>query len=92
MGSNAIALSIPLNHHEDFLVSNILQDLRGSGLVITSVEPISCATQIRLACGAVINVFTTGKVVVQGAVHKQYRQRVLQLLKQVLPVNTTWCL
>ena len=92
MGSNAIELSIPLNHHEDFLVSNILQDLHGSGLVITSAEPISCATQIRLACGAVINVFTTGKVVVQGSLDKRLRQRLLQLLQQVLPANTTWCL
>jgi hypothetical protein len=92
MGSNAIALSIPFNHHEEFSVSKILQNLHGSGLVITSAEPISCATQIRLACGAVINVFTTGTVVVQGSVDKRFRQRLLHLLQQVLPANTTWCL
>ena len=49
---------------------SIIKRLEEYELPIASVEPIAHATQIRLSCGAIVNVFDSGTIVVQGAVAK----------------------
>lgn len=57
---------------------------------IRSTGKIAYGQQIRLGCGAVINVFDKGTVLVQGKLHPQCREESLELLKQVLPPDTRW--
>lgn len=57
---------------------------------IDSVIKISYAQQIRLGCGAIINIYHNGTVLVQGKLHPQCREESLQLLNQVLPPDTRW--
>lgn len=70
----------------------IIKKLEEHELPIASVEPIAHATQIRLTCGAIVNVFDSGKVVVQGAVAKQAKLNTLQRLQKALPATTRCCL
>ncbi len=51
---------------------------------------IAYAVQLRAKCGALINVYDTSKVVVQGHIVAAVAEESLRLLKQVLPTTTRW--
>ena len=55
---------------------------------IDSVSKIDYGQQLRLGCGAVVNVYDKGTVLVQGKLHPQVREESLTLLKQMLPPDT----
>lgn len=65
-------------------VQSIITKLQEQGLQIASIRPIQCATQIRLICGGVISVYTSGKVVVQGSMPDYAK---LKQLEKVLPAH-----
>lgn len=63
----------------------------GSGLFIDKVNEIPYGQQLRLACGAVISVYDKGTVLVQGKFLAGSKAISLALLKQILPLETRWC-
>lgn len=71
---------------------NIMSKLHEYGFGITSAEPIAYGTQIRLTCGAIVNLYTTGKVVLQGKVTEQDKVTLLMQLEKALPAATICCL
>jgi hypothetical protein len=58
---------------------------------IHSVTKIDYGLQLRLGCGAVINVYDKGAVLVQGKLIPECREQSLTKLKQALPPDTRWC-
>jgi len=70
--------------------THINSNLLASGLPITSHSQIEHGHQIRLACGAIINVFDTGTVLVQGKLHPFRKTENLALLKRALPPEAKW--
>lgn len=60
------------------------------GFYVVSVRPISYGQQIRLGCGAIINVYDKGTVLVQGKLHPHGKEESLRLLRQALPVDARW--
>ena len=48
--------------------------------------------QIRLTCGAIVNLYTTGKVVLQGKTTEQDKLTLLMQLGKALPATTICCL
>ena len=67
---------------------NIISKLLEHGFRIASAEPIAYAMQIRLTCGAIVNIFTSGKVVVQGKATQQDKLTILMQLEKALPAAT----
>lgn len=63
----------------------------GSGLFIDKVNKIPYGQQLRLACGAVISVYDKGTVLVQGKFLTSSKAVSLAMLKQILPLETCWC-
>ena len=61
------------------------------GFYIDAIREIDYGQQIRLGCGAVINVYDKGTVLVQGRLHPDYKEESLKLLRQLLPPDTRWC-
>lgn len=57
---------------------------------IICIKEIEHGQQVRLVCGAVINIYNSGTVLVQGKLHEHYRERSSILLKHILPPNTRW--
>ena len=57
---------------------------------IHSVSKINYGQQIKLGCGAIINIYGKGTVLVQGKLIPECKEESLALLKQVLPSNTRW--
>lgn len=57
---------------------------------IKSVRQIAFPQQIKLGCGAVVTIFDTEKVVVQGKFLPSCRDESMALLKQALPPDTIW--
>ena len=47
--------------------------------------------QLRLGCGAVVNVYDKGTVLVQGKLIPECREESLVKLKAALPPETRWC-
>lgn len=70
--------------------NHIKSDLLAVGLSIASDSQIEHGHQIRLACGAIINVFATGTVLVQGKLHPFRKTENLALLKRALPPEAKW--
>lgn len=60
------------------------------GLYVESVLNIGYGQQIRLGCGAIINVYDKGTVLVQGKLHPHGKEESLRLLRQALPVDARW--
>lgn len=73
-------------------VSSIISNLQEHGFCIASAESIAHATQLRLTCGAIVNVFTSGKVVLQGALAQHEKLSILTQLEKALPAATICCL
>jgi len=73
-------------------IATLASKLRALEFDILDIKKIANGQQIRLACGAVISVFDTGTVLVQGKLHEYYRERASILLKHILPPTTRWCI
>ena len=73
-------------------IATLASKLHAFDLEITYIKKIDYGQQIRLACGAVINVYDKGTVLLQGKLHEQYHERSMILLKHILPPNTRWCI
>lgn len=69
---------------------HIKSNLLTYGLAIKSDQVIEHGHQIRLDCGAIINVYDKGAVLVQGKLHPFRKTENLALLKQALPPETKW--
>ncbi len=69
-------------------INRLASHLQNSGLEITSVHTIEYGCQIRLECGAIINVYKTGKVLVQGKLDPRGKAQRVHLLQQLLPTGT----
>jgi hypothetical protein len=65
--------------------------LRQLDIQIASVGKIEHGWQHRLGCGAVINVYDKGTVLVQGKLRPDCREESLAMLKLALPPETRWC-
>lgn len=72
--------------------ATLLSKLHALDFDILYIKTIPYGQQVRLACGAVINVFDTGTVTVQGKTHAYYRERAWVLLRHILPLTTRWCI
>lgn len=70
--------------------AHISSNLLAYGLAIKSDQVIEHGHQIRLVCGAVINVYDKGTVLIQGKLHPFLKTENLTLLKQALPPDTKW--
>jgi len=81
---------VPFLPQREVSVFSIATKLQEQAFSITTVDEIAYGTQIRLACGAIINVFDNGTVFVQGKMDKHTRTRTMELLKKALPENTRW--
>jgi hypothetical protein len=81
---------VNLPEYNMHLTNRLVNELEANGLEIISVIEIDYGHQIRLECGAIINVYTTGKVVVQGKLHPYVQPNLVALLQQILPSHTTF--
>lgn len=70
-------------------IESKLQDL---DFFVREVRDINGGKQIRLGCGAILNVYNKGTVLVQGKLIPAVREESLSLLKMVLPPQTRWCI
>lgn len=59
-------------------------------LDVESVREIDHGQQYRLSCGLVMNIYSTGTIMVQGRLPPGIRDSVLSALKIRLPANTRW--
>jgi len=75
----------PMN--ADQIESKLLE----SDFYIDSVKKIDYGQQLRLGCGAIVNVYDKGTVLVQGKLIPQCREESLAKLRQALPPDTRWC-
>ena len=76
------------------MLAKIIQDgLRKHGFIIIDTKPIQHGTQIRLVEGAIINVYKSPKVLVQGKSIFESPAQLRSRLEYVLPVRiTVWTL
>jgi len=72
------------------LINRLIANLERNGLEVTSARPIEHAIQIRLDCGVIINVYKTGKVLVQGKLDPRGKAHRVYLLQKLLPAGTTF--
>lgn len=72
------------------LAIQIQAKLQELDFFIRSVKPIDYGVQIRLGCGAYVNVYDKGTVMVQGRLIESCRDESLEFLKRALPANTKW--
>jgi hypothetical protein len=75
---------------EPALAMQIQQRLRELDFALDPPRRNAHGTQIRPRCGAVICVFDTGKVVVQGRLIESVAEESMVRLRQVLPASTSW--
>ena len=64
--------------------------LRALDFDIACINRIDYGQQIRLRCGAIINVYDNGTVLAQGKLQSQCREALLNSLKHILPSDTRW--
>ncbi len=60
------------------VIDHVLNRLHGAGMLCTVQKPISHGIQLRLSNGGVVNIYTNGKIFVQGTQIEDVR-RVLGL-------------
>lgn len=60
------------------------------GLFVDTCTEIDYGYQIRLICGAIINVYSSGKVVVQGKLDPRGKTERVSLLHEILPASTVF--
>ena len=72
------------------MLAKIIQDgLRKHGFHILDFKPIQHGTQIRLLEGAIINLFHTPKILVQGKSVFESPEKLREQLEYVLPSRIT---
>lgn len=70
--------------------AKIIQDgLRKHGFQILDIKPIQHGTQIRLLEGAIINIYRTPKILVQGKSVFESPEKLKEQLEYVLPSRIT---
>ena len=76
------------------MLAKIIQDgLRKNGFIIIDAKPIQHGTQIRIVEGAIINVYKSPKVLVQGKSIFESPAQLRSRLEYVLPARiTVWML
>ena len=72
------------------LAIQIQAKLQELDFYIRTVKPIDHGVQICLGCGANVNVYDKGTVMVQGRLIESCRNESLAYLKGALPANTKW--
>lgn len=60
------------------------------GLKVMSAHEIEYGHQIRLECGAIVNLFTSGSVTVQGKLDPRTKVATVYLLQQILPSHAVF--
>lgn len=71
-------------------IGELVAQLRRHRLEVMSVREIEHAFQIRLECGVIINVYRTGKVLVQGKLDQRGMTERVYVLQKLLPAGTTF--
>ena len=72
------------------MLAKIIQDgLRKHGFNILDIKPIQHGTQIRLLEGAIINIYRTPKILVQGKSVFESPEKLKGQLEYVLPKRIT---
>ena len=72
------------------MLAKIIQDgLRKHGFIIIDTKPIQYGTQIRLVEGAIINIYRTPKILVQGKSVFESPEQLKARLEYVLPPRIT---
>lgn len=61
-----------------------------AGIFVDHVAEIDYGQQIRLGCGAIVNIYNKGTVLVQGKLSPRGGEETLEKLKKVLPPDTRW--
>ena len=72
------------------LAIQLESQLLHAGLAVDSVVEIDYGQQICLRCGAVVNVYDSEKVLVQGKLPSRSVENSLAKLKQALPRESRW--
>jgi len=87
----------PIHFNPFGLVAAYEETLSGSPIriaaadfAILEVRPLSHGQQIRLGCGAAINIYSNGTVQVQGRFIESVRDESWGILKKILPTTTKW--
>jgi hypothetical protein len=68
----------------------LVQSLLRNEFVVDAHDPIPYGYRIRLDCGLVITMYTSGRTMVQGSTGMSYPQGYLQALIPLLPIETSW--
>ena len=72
------------------MLAKIIQDgLQKHGFIIIDTKPIQYGTQIRLVEGAIINIYRTPKILVQGKSVFESPEQLKARLEYVLPLRIT---
>ena len=74
------------------IVENIVAALVAEDFYIATKKEIPYGLQIKLGCGAVVNVYSSGKVMVQGKLIPACAEESMPLLVKALPPLTMWML
>jgi hypothetical protein len=70
--------------------SELINQLREANFMIKEVQQMEHSILIRLGCGAVINEYKTGTVMIQGKFIKSVEEESLAMLREILPPDTRW--
>ena len=70
------------------IVENIVAALVAEDFYIVTKKEIPYGLQIKLGCGAVVNVYSSGKVMVQGTLIPACAEESMPLLVKALPPLT----
>lgn len=68
----------------------LVESLLRNEFVVDAHDPIPYGYRIRLDCGLVISMYTSGRILVQGRTNMSYPQGYLQALIPLLPIETNW--
>ena len=68
----------------------LVESLLRNEFVVDAHDPIPYGYRIRLDCGLVMTMYTSGRTMVQGSTHMSYPQGYLQALIPLLPIETSW--
>lgn len=72
------------------IAMKIEAQLLHAGIFVDSVVEIDHGQQIRLGCGAIVNIYDSGTVLVQGKLSPRGGESTLAKLKKVLPPDSRW--
>lgn len=72
-------------------IATLASKLCALDINIIRIKKIDYGQQICLACGAVVNIYDKGTVLVQGKMHENDGEGTIMLLKRILPPDTRWC-